>query len=482
MPVSEPARGGAPDTAGTGSVPPDATVHSSYVVALSSVAAVGGFLFGFDSGVINGTVDALGHAFGTRAATTGFAVASVLLGCAVGAFVAGTIADRLGRRPTMLLDGALFLASAVATGLAGSAAFFMASRLVGGLAIGGASVLAPMYISEVAPPQLRGRLASLQQLAIVLGLFCAFLSNDILARLAGGAAATFWLGAPAWRWMFWMEAVPSLAFLAGVLLIPESPRFLVAHGRRDAARQIFARIGGNAEALVRQVEQSLRGEHRPRLSDLIERGTANLAPVVWIGMGLAAFQQLVGINIIFYYGEVLWKSAGATEQWALRINLLTGLVNILATIPAIALVDRAGRKPLLLAGSAGMAVTLGALAAVFATAGIGANGKPLLTQAAAVTGLAAANLYIVAFAMSWGPVMWVLLGEMFPNRMRGSALAVSGATNWVANFTITVTFLPLLSVAGLAGAYALYALAAMVSLSFVWATVRETRGKTLEQM
>ena len=485
--MSEPARGVEPDAAGTGSVPPGATVHdipdrSTYVVALSSVAAVGGFLFGFDSGVINGTVDALGHAFGTRAATTGFAVASVLLGCAVGAFVAGTIADRLGRRVTMLLDGALFLASAVATGLAGSAAFFMASRLVGGLAIGGASVLAPMYISEVAPPQLRGRLASLQQLAIVLGLFCAFLSNDILARLAGGAAATFWLGAPAWRWMFWMEAVPSLAFLAGVLLIPESPRFLVAHGRRDAARQIFARIGDNAEALVRQVEQSLRGEHRPRLSDLIERGTANLAPVVWIGMGLAAFQQLVGINIIFYYGEVLWKSAGATEQWALRINLLTGLVNILATIPAIALVDRAGRKPLLLAGSAGMAVTLGALAAVFATAGIGANGKPLLTQAAAVTGLAAANLYIVAFAMSWGPVMWVLLGEMFPNRMRGAALAVSGATNWVANFTITVTFLPLLSVAGLAGAYALYALAAMVSLPFVWATVRETRGKTLEQM
>ena len=485
--MSEPARGVEPDAAGTGSVPPDATVHdlphrSIYVVALSSVAAVGGFLFGFDSGVINGTVDALGHAFGTRAATTGFAVASVLLGCALGAFVAGTIADRLGRRVTMLLDGALFLASAVATGLAGSAAFFMASRLVGGLAIGGASVLAPMYISEVAPPQLRGRLASLQQLAIVLGLFCAFLSNDILAQLAGGAAAIFWLGAPAWRWMFWMEAVPALAFLAGVLLIPESPRFLVAHGRRDAARQIFARIGGNAEALVRQVEQSLRGEHRPRLSDLIERGTANLAPVVWIGMGLAAFQQLVGINIIFYYGEVLWKSAGATEQWALRINLLTGLVNILATIPAIALIDRAGRKPLLLAGSAGMAVTLGALAAVFATAGIGANGKPLLTQAAAVTGLAAANLYIVAFAMSWGPVMWVLLGEMFPNQMRGAALAASGATNWVANFTITVTFLPLLSVTGLAGAYALYALAAMVSLPFVWATVRETRGKTLEQM
>src|SRR6266446_9902892 len=185
----------------------------TYVIALSSVAAIGGFLFGFDSGVINGTVDALAHAFGTRAATTGFAVASVLLGCAVGAFAAGTIADRYGRRPTMLLTAALFLASAVATGLARSDGFFIASRIVGGLAIGGASVLAPMYIAEVAPSRMRGRLASLQQMAIVLGLFGAFLSNDILARIAGGAAATLWLGLPAWRWMFWMEALPSIAFL-----------------------------------------------------------------------------------------------------------------------------------------------------------------------------------------------------------------------------------------------------------------------------
>jgi MFS transporter, SP family, sugar:H+ symporter len=459
-----------------------AATSPSYVIALSSVAAIGGFLFGFDSGVINGAVDALAHAFGTRAATTGFAVASVLLGCAIGAFVAGTVADRYGRRPTMLLNAVLFLVSAVATGMAGSAGVFITARLVGGLAIGAASVLAPMYIAEVAPSRMRGRLASLQQMAIVLGLFGAFLSNDVLVRLAGGAGATLWFGAPAWSWMFWMEAVPSLAFLAGVLLIPESPRFLVANGRRNDARGIFARIGGDAEALVRQVEQSLRGEHRPRLSDLFVAGTRRLAPVVWVGIGLAAFQQFVGINIIFYYGEVLWKAAGATEQWALRINLLTGLVNILATIPAIALVDRAGRKPLLLVGSTGMAVTLGAMAAVFATARVGVNGTPLLSHGAAVTGLVAANLYIVAFAMSWGPVMWVLLGEMFPNRMRGAALAVSGATNWVTNFIVTVTFLPLLNVAGLAGAYVLYAVAAVVSLPFVWALVRETRGKALEQM
>jgi SP family sugar:H+ symporter-like MFS transporter len=461
----------------------DATPGSStYVIALCSVAAIGGFLFGFDSGVINGTVDALAHAFGTRAAGTGFAVASVLLGCAEGALVAGNLADLHGRRPTMLLNAALFLASAFATGAAGSAGFFVASRIVGGLAIGAASVLAPMYISEMAPTQARGRLASLQQMAIVLGLFSAFLSNDVLAKVAGGAEASFWLGVPAWRWMFWMEAVPSAAFLLGVLFIPESPRFLVASGRLEDARRVSARIGVAADGLVLQVEQSLRGAHRPRMSDLIESSTGRLAPVVWVGMGLAAFQQFVGINIIFYYGEVLWKAAGATEQGALHINLLTGFVNILATIPAIALIDRAGRKPLLLGGSVGMALTLGAMAVVFATAGVGADGRPVLTRGAAVAGLTAANLYIVAFGVSWGPVMWVLLGEMFPNRLRGSALAVSGATNWTANFAVTLTFLPLLNAAGLAGAYALYSMAAVLSLPFVWAAVRETKGKTLEQM
>jgi len=316
----------------------------------------------------------------------------------------------------------------------------------------------------------------------VLGLFGAFLSNDILARLAGGVSATFWLGAPTWRWMFWMEAVPAAALLLGALCIPESPRFLIASGKREQARRVFARIDSDADALVRQVEQSLRGEHRPRLSDVLVSGTARLAPVVLVGMGLAAFQQFVGINIIFYYGEVLWKAAGATEQWALRINLLTGFVNILATIPAIVLIDRAGRKPLLLAGSAGMALTLGVMALVFATAGVGADGRPVLTYGAAVTGLTAANLYIVAFGLSWGPVMWVLLGEMFPNRMRGAALAVSGATNWVANFAVTVTFLPLFNAVGLAGAYGLYTVAAVLSVPFVWAAVRETKGRTLEDM
>jgi len=204
--------------------------------------------------------------------------------------------------------------------------------------------------------------------------------------------------------------------------------------------------------------------------------------VVWVGVGLAAFQQFVGINIIFYYGAILWQAAGASEQAALRINLLTGFVNILATLFAIGLIDRWGRKPLLLIGSIGMTCTLTALAIIFGTAGSGLDGRPQLSHAAAVVGLVAANLYIVAFGVSWGPVMWVLLGEMFPNRLRGAALAVSGATNWAANFAVTVTFLPLLKGAGLASAYGLYAGAALISFLFVWFTVRETKGKTLEQM
>ncbi len=392
------------------------------------------------------------------------------------------MADAFGRRPTMLVNAILFLVTAVATGAANSAGFFVAARITAGVAIGGASVLAPMYIAEVAPAHMRGRLASLQQMAIVVGLFSAFLSNAILARVAGGAGAIFWFGVPTWRWMFWMEAGPAVAFLLGSITIPESPRYLVFVGKHERARKVFARIGGDADRLVRQVEHSLEAERRPRLSDLIMPGTNRIAPVLWVGMGLAAFQQFVGINIIFYFGEILWKAVGATEQWALRINVLTGLVNILATIPAIMLVDRIGRKPLLLLGSIGMTVTLAAMAVVFATAGLGPDGKPALSHLAAMAGLAAANLYIVAFAVSWGPVMWVLLGEMFPNEIRGAALAISGATNWVANFTVTVSFLPLLKSFGLTGAYALYAIAAAISLPFVWLAVRETKGKTLEQM
>ncbi len=456
-----------------------------HVLFLASVAAIGGFLFGFDSGVINGTVGALKSSFHTDADGTGFAVGSALLGCALGAFAAGAVAERLGRRPAMLLTAVVFFLSAVATGAATDVYFFVAARVLGGLAIGAASILAPMYISEVAPANLRGRLSSLQQLAIVLGLFFAFLSNYLIAAAAGGASAMFWLGAPAWRWMFWMEAFPSAAFLLGAVFIPESPRYLVATGHTELARSVFAKIGGgggNADELIKEVKASLKGEHKPRLSDLIDRPSGRIAHILWIGVGLAVFQQFVGINVIFYYGEVLWKAAGATSDQALKTNLLTGGVNILSTFIAIALIDKVGRKPLLLFGSVGMVLTLGTMAFVFARAGVDPQGKPMLSKESGMVALGAALLYIVSFGTSWGPVMWVLLGEMFPNRLRGAALAVSGAANWIANFAVTLTFPPLLIGAGLGSAYGLYAGAALISGIFVLYAVRETKGKTLEEM
>jgi SP family sugar:H+ symporter-like MFS transporter len=283
--------------------------------------------------------------------------------------------------------------------------------------------------------------------------------------------------------MFWMEVPPSAAFLIGVLLIPESPRFLVRVGRREEALAVFARVGSkDADALVTQVEKSVAGEHRPRLADVMKPGTRNLASIVWVGIGLAAFQQFVGINVIFYYGSVLWDAVGISEQNALLLNLLSGFINIVATILAMALIDRVGRKPLLLAGSIGMIATLACVAVAFSTAHPDARGQPVLAHGVALAGLVAVNLYIIAFGVSWGPVMWVLLGEMFPTRMRGTGLAIAGATNWVANFVVTVTFLPLMNAAGLAGAYSAYLVAALLSLFFVWRYVRETKGKALEEM
>jgi len=454
-----------------------------YVLFISAVAAIGGFLFGFDSGVINGTVGALENAFDAGSIGTGFSVASVLLGCAAGALAAGPIADRFGRKWTMVVTAVVFAVSAVGSGIAGSAAEFIVYRLIGGLGVGAASVLAPAYIAEVAPAALRGRLATLQQLAIVIGLFSAFFSNFTIASVSGSAEAAFWLGIPSWRWMFWVELIPALLFLTGALIIPESPRFLVSQGRIEAARAVFRRIApGSENAQIHEVRRSLHGERKPRFTDLLIEGSRRVHPIVWVGIALSMFQQLVGINVVFYYGSQLWQAAGYDESQSLFINVVTGTTNIAATFIAIALVDRIGRKPLLLVGSIGMSVTLGIMTYLFATAGLDADGNLILSPEKGIWALTAANLYIVFFGMSWGPVVWVLLGEMFNNRIRGAALAVSASAQWIANFAVTMTFPILLAGIGLGGAYGIYAGAALVSVLFVALFVKETRGRRLEEM
>jgi SP family sugar:H+ symporter-like MFS transporter len=447
------------------------------------VAAIGGFLFGFDSGVINGTVSALGNAFNSSSVATGFNVASVLLGCALGALAAGPLADKFGRRAIMIITAIIFAISAFGSGISESSAEFIFYRLFGGLGIGAASVLAPAYIAEVAPPALRGRLATLQQLAIVLGLFAAFLSNYLIADAAGSAQNILMLDTAAWRWMFWAELVPAVLFLVGVLFIPESPRYLVAQGKVADAKAVFSKISNdNVDAQISDVKRSLHSDTKPSIRDLFIDGSKKVHPIVWVGVALSVFQQFVGINVVFYYGSELWQAAGFDESQSLFINVLAGTTNIVSTFIAIALVDKIGRKPLLLVGSIGMFISLSALTYIFGSAGLDEAGKLALSDNMGTFALIMANLFVVFFGLSWGPIVWVLLGEMFNNRIRGAALAVAASAQWIANFAITMTFPIMLANIGLAGAYGFYALSALISIFFVVKYIKETRGKTLESM
>ena len=458
--------------------------HLLRVSLLSAVAALGGFLFGYDSGVINGTVGALQKAFNADNVGSGFNVASMLLGCAAGAFLAGRIADRFGRRAALFAAAIFFGISSWGSGIATGSFEFVVYRLIGGFAVGGASVICPAYISEIAPAAYRGRLATLQQMAIVLGLFFAFLMNYLIALGAGGASEPFWFGFQAWQWMFWMELAPVALFFVGLFFIPESPRYLVAVGRTGQAEAVLAGLSDPIEAAakVEEIRATIDTNHRPTLKDLFDQTSKRLHPIVWVGIAIAALQQLVGINVVFYYGEVLWRAAGFSEANALLINVIGGIINVSATVAAILLIDKAGRKPLLLIGSLGMAIFLGVLAVVFGTAEVGPDGNLVLGAAAGRIALVSANLYIVCFGISWGPVMWVLLGEMFPNRIRGAALSLAGLSQWGTNFLVTMTFPILLGTIGLGGAYSLYAIFAAISGFCAWKFVRETKGRSLEQM
>ncbi|MEC9249482.1 MAG: sugar porter family MFS transporter [Pseudomonadota bacterium] len=455
-----------------------------YILGISIVATIGGFLFGYDSGVINGTVDGLQQAFNSQSVGTGFNVASMLLGCAAGALIAGRMADIFGRRALLLVSAVFFIVSAWGSGIAGGSAEFVFYRILGGLAVGAASVMAPAYISEIAPAHLRGRLTTIQQVAIIAGLFCSFLSNYSLAGAAGASTEEFWLGFQAWRWMFWVELVPAILFLGCLFLIPESPRFLVLKGKEKEAQAVLTRLFGaeSAQAKTAEIRQSLADDHQPRLTDLIDPAAKRVRPIVWVGIGLATFQQLVGINVIFYYGAVLWQAAGFTESDALLTNVLSGGLSIGAVIIALLLIDRVGRKPLLVIGSIGMTVTLALAAYAFSSGQLVEDGTLNLSDNMGLLALVAANVYVMFFNFSWGPVMWVMLGEMFPNQIRGSGLAVSGLFQWTSNFAITMTFPIMLASIGLAGAYGFYAVFAAISIAFVLFMVRETRGRELEEM
>jgi len=469
-----------------------ARANMGFIGAIVAVATIGGFLFGYDSGAVNGTQDGLKQAFhlidGSWSPSNGlgFTVASLLIGCFIGAFFAGRLADLIGRRNTMMLAAALFLAGAIVQGIAGSHLIFLIARICGGMAVGAASVLSPAYISEVAPANIRGRLTTVQQIMIIAGLTAAFLVNYFLARGAGISTEKFWLGIHAWRWMFLMQAIPAAIFVIALFFIPESPRYLVAKGRdSDAVAVLTSLFGGDAATpKFEEIRATFAADHRPRLSDVLARGGGGflgMRPIVWAGIMLAVFQQLVGINVIFYYGATLWQAAGFSEAQALQTNIISGALSIVACLITVGLVDRIGRKPLLLIGSAGMAITLFIMVYAFST-GTLTGDKLALPGHMGLVAVIAALAYSALFNLSWGPIMWVMLGEMFPNQIRGSALAVSGFFQWFANFMISFTFPIMLAGLGLAVSYSFYGVCAVISFFLVAWLVHETRGKELEQM
>lgn len=454
------------------------------VIAVSIAAALGGFLFGFDTAVINGAVDALAGSqsgFDLGVGLKGFAVSSALIGCAVGAWFAGPLANRYGRIPIMVVAAVLFLLSSLGSGFAFGVVDLIVWRVVGGLGVGAASVIAPAYIAEVSPAHIRGRLGSLQQLAIVTGIFIALLSDAMLAGVAGGAAEPLW-GLDAWRWMFLAGAVPSIVYGLMSLRLPESPRYLVAKGEIDKATEVLTTVTGavDVKAKIAEITGTLNTEKTESLRDL--RGNRlGLKPIVWVGILLSVFQQFVGINVIFYYSTTLWQSVGFGESQALLITVITSVTNIVVTIVAILLVDRIGRRIMLLVGSVGMTITLGLMALAFSFGTLDAAGAVTLPDPWATVALVCANGFVVFFGATWGPLVWVLLGEMFPNSIRAGALAVAAAAQWVANFFISTTF-PAFANIGLTFAYGFYAFFALLSFFFVYFKVAETKGKELEDM
>jgi len=456
-------------------------VNLGFIIAIVAVATIGGLLFGYDSGAVNGTQAGLQAAFNLDANGLGFTVGSLLIGCAFGAFFAGRLADLMGRRTVMIVAAVLFLIGALIQGLTDTHILFVSARFAAGMAVGAASVLSPLYISEVAPAKIRGRMSTVQQVMIISGLTGAFLVNYFLAQKAGSSLGEIG-GTTAWRWMYLAQAAPAAVFLVALFLIPESPRYLVMKGKDEAARVVLTKLFGAeaADRKIGEIRASFTVGHRPSFKDIT--GKFIFRPIVWAGLILATFQQFVGINIIFYYGETLWRLAGVSEEVALERNIISGAVSIAAVLLALAVIDKVGRKPLLVIGSVGMAITLGAMTWAFSGATSDAAGNLALGATAGMTALVAANLYVIFFNFSWGPVMWVMLGEMFPNQMRGSALAVCGLAQWGANYLVVQSFPGMAESIGLVGTYALYTAAAVISIFLVQSFIKETKGKELEDM
>ncbi len=448
-----------------------------YIWLVSSVAALGGLLFGWDWVVIGGAKPFFERYFQLKdPALVGWANSCAMIGCLIGALIAGALSDKFGRKRLLILSALLFAATSIGNGLATAFTAFVAWRIAGGVAIGLASSLSPMYISEIAPAPMRGKMVSVNQLTIVVGVLLAQFINWYLVRnLPAGATDEFirnsWFGQQGWRWMFGITAAPSALFFVSMFLVPESPRWLAKNGRGDHARAVFTRVGGAAyaEAALREINSTLAAEEiqHVRFSDLLE---PKIRKVLVLGIVLAVFQQWCGINVIFNYAEEIFRAAGYDISSVLKNIASTGSVNLLFTFVALGVVDRGGRRPLMLFGAGGLALLYVAIGGCFAG---GVQGLPLLLLVLAA---------IACYAMSLAPVTWVVISEIFPNRIRGAAVSVAVAALWIACFILTYTFPVLNARLGAAGTFWLYAGICVLGGVFIFFRLPETKGQTLEQI
>ncbi|WP_148589874.1 sugar porter family MFS transporter [Streptomyces sp. WAC01526] len=453
--------------------------HLGHVIFITAAAAMGGFLFGYDSSVINGAVEAIRSRYDVGSAVLAQVIAVALIGCAVGAATAGRIADRIGRIRVMQIASVLFTISAVGSALPFSLWDLAFWRIIGGFAIGMASVIGPAYIAEVSPSAYRGRLGSFQQAAIVVGIAVSQLVNWGILNLADGNQRGTLAGLEAWQWMLGVMVVPAVLYGLLSFAIPESPRYLISVGKVSRAKEVLTEVEGhtvNLDTRVTEIQDAMRREHKSSFKDLLGSKMGFL-PIVWVGIGLSVFQQLVGINVAFYYSSALWQSVGIDPSASFFYSFTTSIINIIGTVIAMVFVDKIGRRPLALIGSAGMAVSLALEAWAFSAK----TAAGTLPPTEGTVALIAAHVFVLFFALSWGVVVWVFLGEMFPNKIRAAALGVAASAQWIANWAITASF-PSLSDWNLSGTYVIYAVFALLSIPFVLKFVKETKGKALEEM
>jgi sugar porter (SP) family MFS transporter len=452
-----------------------ARYNMAFIWLICVAAAMGGLLFGYDWVVIGGAKPFFERYFNlTNAAQKGWANSCALIGCLVGAMVAGAMSDKFGRKRLLIFSAAMFLVTSLGNALAPTFGIFVTWRMLGGVAIGLASNLSPMYIAEISPAESRGRLVAINQLTIVIGILAAQFINWLLVHdLPAGSSDEFirtsWYGQAGWRWMFALTAAPSLLFFVSMFFVPESPRWLVKNGASGRARGVLARIGGEAYAdiEVRNVQATLAGEEiqHVRFADLLE---PRMRRVLLLGVVLAVFQQWCGINVIFNYAEEIFKAAGYDISDVLKNIAWTGSVNLVFTFVALGVVDKGGRRPLMLLGSAGLAI-------IYAVMGLcyhnGVKGLPMLLLVLAAIG---------CYAMSLAPVTWVVISEIFPNRIRGAAMSVAVTSLWIACFILTYTFPFLKDNLGPAGTFWLYAGICVLGFLFILRKLPETKNKSLE--